>query len=542
MLSQNNAYLHFILSQKNDLCYNECIMENTKQSKNPFKKSSVQSILLLLLILCITAVSVIVIQKLYPDKRSYKTSELPEGPGDRLVDSTPYTLRRIPMADLAEGSYNSMMLPMYEAGPLEQYAEMLYTFQLLLPYTPSHPATRLRLIEDYTQKAAETEQELTALFLWMDPYSLWKWSGRDTGMLETRIADAIRPVLERDPELHIAVSYPCYSLDSLCENTEVDPEDLAESYIALTKILGEYDGLQIFYYGCEEWAIRNPANFADGSGKILNDLFYEDMAKNTFMGGGRYIVSSETIEEKMDALTSLIKRKRDGFLADPDLSGKQIFFVGDSVFGNFRNCTSIPAAAEGLSGATCYNLGIGGMTASGVDDSSGLWGMLSYIFGEGSMEPQYEDFDLAREALSSMTTQDSPIFVLEFGLNDYFGGMAAENPDAPMDNNTYAGALRNGIRLIREHFPNARILLLSPGYTGLFNNGLEFASDGPHNLPIFRQTAMKVAEENEVDCLDLTSDFAFTAENFTDYIWDAVHYNERGRYEIAKTITEYLGK
>ena len=131
-------------------------------------------------------------------------------------------------------------------------------------------------------------------------------------------------------------------------------------------------------------------------------------------------------------------------------------------------------------------------------------------------------------------------FVIYFGLNDYFGGHPVSNPEDAFDVTTYAGALRVGIDKLQTAYPDAEILLMTPNFITTFANGTEPMSEKGGTLIEYVDTAIEIANEYNVPCVNSYVDLGINEANASAFLADGTHLNETGRFLLAKQIMERI--
>ena len=159
----------------------------------------------------------------------------------------------------------------------------------------------------------------------------------------------------------------------------------------------------------------------------------------------------------------------------------EVLFLGDSLIGQYRDETSIPWLVSRQTGMTVFNGDFGGTTMSQQNregQDAFYWNGLSFSqlakaaaaqdFG-GQQTIRTKDYvtmhfgdivdELDRLDFSSVRT-----LVVSYGMNDYTTGSPIRNPDNPEDTYTMEGAMRAGIRFLRQSYPSLRIIFVSPTY------------------------------------------------------------------------------
>ena len=127
------------------------------------------------------------------------------------------------------------------------------------------------------------------------------------------------------------------------------------------------------------------------------------------------------------------------------------------------------------------------------------------------------------------------MFVINYGLNDYFYGVPLESSD-PHDAGSYAGALRAGINALQGAYPEAKIMLMSPHFSINFNFGKDVRGESGGDLEAYADTAIAVAKEMGIEVLDNFRELGITKENWEMYQTDGTHPNEKGRFLLVEKI------
>lgn len=222
--------------------------------------------------------------------------------------------------------------------------------------------------------------------------------------------------------------------------------------------------------------------------------------------------------------------------------------LGDSIFGNVQNATSISAKLTKKRGDVVYNCGFGGATlgprmheqwdafcfASLADAiCSGDYTAQHTALESGIYFPDYFDETLA--LLAALDWSEVDLITIAYGTNDY-----TENVDIA----TTTAALRQAVQCLQEKLPHVKILVITPIWR-YFEDGTD--SDvknycGNGTLVDYKNAILATAEALGIRALDaytglpmLKSDPGrhFPADDHT-------HINETGREEYAKLINTAL--
>jgi len=379
------------------------------------------------------------------------------------------------------------------------------------------------------------------LVIGIDPYSSFKQSCSNKECFMNNL-NFINELAEKYP----ATAFYIYLPDDNAEKwTSLSEDELAQarlSYIYLVRCFEGHPNVFAYYHPYEEWylysgSIRNGTDNGMVREDIYTSMMYADISDHDL----RYMLTTDNVNTRMDEVIDMARGYESVCDSYANLSDKKVIFLGDSVFGNYRNETSVSSFFADMTGAAVYNLGVGGRAGINVADPSSDVGIaFNYLLGKENISaleaackdlPAYSSMRLAGKELAG-TDGDGFIFIMEYGLNDYFGGSLASE---------YKEALTKLVNGIKSAYPKAEIVLLSPGYLSVFDEGMMIVEEGGDTLPPFREATLTVAEETNVPVLSLTDDFGFTQETTGIYLLgDGVHYNEIGRYELAQTLARYF--
>ena len=242
----------------------------------------------------------------------------------------------------------------------------------------------------------------------------------------------------------------------------------------------------------------------------------------------------------------------------------QIVFLGDSILDSSRDETGVAYLVGQECNAKVYNMAIGGTTAALLPDehynyeeweSRGLLGVVNAIVG--NIEPDIFDGSIVGEVLETCDFSKTDYFVIEYGINDFLCGQIPQSrhlENGELRNieeaQTYVGALEIAVNILRNWFPDAKILLISPHYCQIFE-GSTFIGDayslnyGYGTLVDFFRITGYVALEYQKDnvmffnAMEESGINAYTAD---EWLEDGVHLSEQGRREYASIISRRILK
>lgn len=253
------------------------------------------------------------------------------------------------------------------------------------------------------------------------------------------------------------------------------------------------------------------------------------------------------------------------------LAGLNIVNFGDSIYGIWRNETSVSGQLASLTGATCYNAGIGGATfAYGWNhgDYFTMHQMASYIANE-DFNPMKRTIDVfvreqnpnsnaipTYDVLKDINWAEVDVITINYGTNDFTNNNlingneseqqriyhTAANPDlglySPCEHYYLDDALKYTLNAIRSSHPHIRVVVLTP----VQRFDVEPYNNLGYQLGDYAEHIKKVCEEWGVPCFDLYNDCDITAATVDKYFDgnDLVHPNIKGRGVIAQYMADHL--
>lgn len=444
-------------------------------------------------------------------------------PSDKIRDED--------IASLSRGDYETVLLSMYtpeafDAGDFEYYRGNS-TVQAF------HTFVNLADISDYLEQSFSCNINLTNVYIGLDPFAVSGLYEHQTSLYVEDYASYLTKYVEAHDDVIFELLVPAYSIEYLQTLSDSKYAELINAYRNLVNIYNPYDNVHIYFLGHEEWLIANSGNYA-GFTSFMPSVLRLIVAYT--MRDDRYILTLDNIEERFERMGELVRETN---LSYPDLSEWCMVFFGDSILTYNLGSMSIPGVVENLSGAQVYNCGEGGLPASGDPaEFFNLNGVINHFFTQDIPEESNGNF---WRGLTDYMEEDHEgkklCFILNVGLNDFFNGFPVENPEDAYDTETYAGALRTGIRSLKEVYPDALILVMAPTYV---ISAMDINSEVGGVLTDYVDAAVRVAEEMGVYCMNNYYDSGIDAESHSDYLMDGTHLNETGALYLGRQIVEYL--
>ena len=223
------------------------------------------------------------------------------------------------------------------------------------------------------------------------------------------------------------------------------------------------------------------------------------------------------------------------------LEGKKIVVFGDSIWNDSRGKDGVSEYLMALTGSTVYNCAIGGTSAAVVGESTEFsyeWknqsfnGMV-YVANRLLSPDVVLEGTEACEVIKQVDFSTVDYILVSYGLNDFFSGVSIY-PNEYYDISNYVGALRNGILHLREHYPQAKIVLVTPTYTKMLEGEMEF------EIGDYVEAMRGVSQEMNTGLADMFHILGDNPESRLEHLDDGVHLSGEGREIYANGIAWYL--
>ena len=172
-------------------------------------------------------------------------------------------------------------------------------------------------------------------------------------------------------------------------------------------------------------------------------------------------------------------------------------------------------------------------------------GLLGHVFRAVGLTTPEEAFPGHWSALvmEHCPMQETDVFVLEYGINDFNARVPLLDASAA----SYGEALSEGIHLLKSAFPNAKILLCSPGYCQFYDTDRNLVGDsdtlsnGLFPVSDYCTVARQVAANYGIAYFDAYEALSINSQNADIYLEpDGVHYTAAGRSLYASKLSSAL--
>ena len=241
----------------------------------------------------------------------------------------------------------------------------------------------------------------------------------------------------------------------------------------------------------------------------------------------------------------------------------KIVCLGDSNLGNVQDRTGVVSLLEKRIGQPVLNGAFGGSTMTSIygdktDYSPALsmfqiatsicnknFGVQKSAIDTLSRTNDLDYFKSSMDKLSDVDFKEVEILIIEHGINDYFYGITVENARDLYDVNTFSGALRNVLTMLKREYPDMRIILVTPSYCAPVSEDEGYRHCDIYNygggyLEDYVNVELEIAKEFGVEVIDLYHEKDINEGNFNEYLYDGLHYNDYGREVVADIIADYL--
>lgn len=398
----------------------------------------------------------------------------------------------------------------------------------------------------------------------------------------------VQGLLDAQP-MKLSILFPAPALD-YWQGLGDECEDVLAKYQQLLEALQQLDRVQIFFTADQEWLIGNMDNYVvqadvigegaaekvELSGENVNAIeesasesgkpelnaesatssiitWNKEVMHNMLISmvcDGKYDVTNADASAVIDALRGIIMNAKTSITyakeykeVPMEMSSKDSLYVmlGDSIFGNYTDSTSIPKVMSSYGGMEVINCGYGGLCMTAVDDAQSVQDVLdALVTGDSSKLPEVpaKQGVTTVQKLLQQQNDKSVTFFLSYGINDYIGGRKLLSDEDPMDIHSYAGSLCTAIERLQDFRPDAKIVLCTPTGIETFEGGTLDQSAKGYILQDYRDMVLAIGQEYDLQVLDLYDILPFG--KVAGVLSDGVHPNENGRYLMALKILEEM--
>lgn len=381
---------------------------------------------------------------------------------------------------------------------------------------------------DYIRTAVSVKPQLDYIYLGIDPYELYRnyytsvYYDSEIATFEEYLENNLFPLFKENENINFRIFLPVKPLSALAEETDEEIMQTFKNWYIFLMYLRLYPNVKSVYMGVEEWLVCNDAGFNDDNtftpetGKMAHLYMYNK---------SDYVITPPELDRAGDVAVSMAHKVRNGEYQYKGFESKKIVCFGDSVFDyNEQSVVSIPGFVEQFTSASCYNLSIGGATATKGSERS----FPNVVKKLNQKEADGRD---AERFFKEVNREDDMIFLIEYGLNDYFKNNEISE---------FEQGLVEGIELLKRDYPNSEIMLISPYRIGEANGGDDPYVDGGKPLVQYVDMMEDVSEEEEIAFLDLFRNSGITFDNSRENLEDGIHPTKNTNLYLARLIVENM--
>lgn len=424
--------------------------------------------------------------------------------------------------------YDSVFVSMYTTeGFLESEYEKFRGMHLYKNMFQAEDENTFRLYLDHILTSSEDVQ---CLYL---------------GVLPDEVgADVIADYAKRYPERNFEILPAYYEISVWQELEAVNRSKRLKAYYELCRLSVLFDNVNVYSYFAAEWLITNPMNYQEG---LLLDPGVASTVMLTADYLHDYLVTEENLESVFIGLEKLIGAWNTGDY--PDLSGWNLVFLGDSVFGNYRDGSSIAHVIEGLTGADTFNFAIGGTVSVPLESNDFHLGRMvdrlqdrSYCAGSEQYDLRFnqilEDVNLELERFFDRKEESPTVFFLHYGFNEYILNIPVEDT---ADQIGYKSAMKKQILRLQGLYPDAEIVVLVPNRITDFQFGTKINGENPCVLEDYVSAILQMDVMEGVTVINNYDVFLDEqGEVQEDCMDDGLHPSVKGRCLLGRHIAERL--
>lgn len=241
--------------------------------------------------------------------------------------------------------YDTVFVSMY---PIDYYEEEDYAYfrgmnllkcQYILPNS--------KILKCYMDQIVKSENPVTTIYLGIDP-------------VKTDKEDIIK-MAQANPAIayEIILSHP--QIGYWTQLSDVKYQKTIKRYREFAEAVIDIPNVKVYMFSGEEWLICNSHNY-EYENCTNPEVSLLIMCSSDYLHA--YILKKDNLDDFFGRMEGVIKQYREAPVFYPNGENYDIVFIGDSIIGNCTNSMSIPEIVHELTGATVYNCGVGGKSAT----------------------------------------------------------------------------------------------------------------------------------------------------------------------------------
>ena len=413
-------------------------------------------------------------------------------------------------------------------------------------------------LRDYISTVLDSEIRIEHFYINIDPYILEKnyyeavYYDEKPETFEEYIHNRIFPLFDSHPEVSFELFLPARPTSYWASLQNEEYAAIMDKWYVFLMYLHWCPNTVVRFLGDQEWLVSNdynyktPERFTDETMRLAYSYLY---------AYDKYNVNAPELKQRRNVIDRYIRKEKNGDYKIADLSGKKVVFIGDSLFDYIKvDSISVPGVVKRMTGAECYNLGLGGTLASAIDPY-GFTRVANAVAMKGAIDL---DSRSRREALRfsrEYEEGDSVIFVILYGLNDFTSNVpitpddiVVKEPEEEgdsatvyMDESTFVNSYEYGIESLSLAFPDSEIVAVLPYIPDGAGEGKKKNAEGGKTLTDYIKAIESICSRKGITCLDMYYDGPINATNRAEYLADGTHTNEKGAFLMGECISRELG-
>lgn len=196
----------------------------------------------------------------------------------------------------------------------EDFLTYLNSDTLLANYSPKN----LKELSRYLDTALASGNQITSVFLSLDPAILWNSCRKNDSIFDTQLSTFLLSYSDSHPEISFEIFLSSPSLSHWLKLDEAKTAAAIYAYRRLISDLSGHQNIQMFFAGDQYWLIANPDNYTDDP-FVTNEVISQKLFLYTFCDD-KFQISDATADAILASLQGIIQRERTTPTRYPDLS------------------------------------------------------------------------------------------------------------------------------------------------------------------------------------------------------------------------------
>lgn len=464
-------------------------------------------------------------------------------------------------AKCVDEQYEVAHISMWNIDALDENTyPSLFGYSIIYPHYEFKTPMELR---EYLDRIVSSKSDLNHVYINIDPYILENnykdavFYDENPQPFEEYIHNEILQLFNKYPKVSFDLFLPARPVSYWASLPVEEYNEIMDRWYVFLMYLHWCPNVVVRYLGDQEWLVANDYNYESP------ERFTDEVMRTAYLylyAYEEYEVNAPELKQKKGSIDKYIRKEKNGDYNVCDLSGKKIVFMGDSLFDFIKlDSACISGVVRRMTGADCYNFAISGTCASAIDNYgftriANATAMKSVL----DLESRYQLE--AKRFLADYKEDDDVVFVILYGMNDYFSNVpiteddieeASEEDDTEEEgvvkvvftaDDTFTSSFTYGVESLKKAYPKADILVLSPYVIEGYKGGKEPYAEGGRTLPEYIDALKKICSEEHVEFYDLYSEGPIDEDNVDMYLVDGVHTREIGVLALGRTISETIDR